>query len=596
MAIPPSITFVSSFINIYDKPYDKRNYEWRIERFKEVAETGILICLYISPCFEEELEKIIAVYPNIRIVKTVNIKESWIYRLFTENDFLTLPNHRHQEKDTIEYLTLMNLKLDFLKDTIEQNPWQTQYFGWIDFNISYIFKNIRESQEYLRLYSQVDLHGKFVCIPGCWPKLNSNNVPTIFNQTHWRFCGGFLIGDKESILEMHNLYEKHFSGFTKESKKILWEVNFWSWLDSCTDWNPVWFQADHNESMLKIPVKYMVKTVRSKYLTTKKYDYPKNEYFVPVSASYLFYDNKRLLNTRFINYEIMANGCYLYKNGKHIIENLNYFSELDNEFIPKNYHLMNEEIDLPSNQNCFSQGLEDIRLFNYQNKVWFIATNVNYSPSNKNRMIIGEYDIERYKYGNCQIIEPPYNTSCEKNWIPLVKKNQTNNNGDDELFFIYKWHPYEIGKLNGNKLEIITQMDVYSPFFPKIRGSTIFSPDPKNDGHLLGLVHFSETTCPRQYFHLLVILDKDTFIPIKYSNIFCFEQYSIEFCIGFTIDDDKYNFWISRMDKDPVLVTLNESAFEFNNEIKLGEQHIFSKEESNIVSAQDNIVFVMETK
>ena len=70
------ITFVSSFLHIYDTPYDHRNNEWRIERFKEVAATGIQIALFISPEFISIMENLKNMYPNLRILRVLSIQQT----------------------------------------------------------------------------------------------------------------------------------------------------------------------------------------------------------------------------------------------------------------------------------------------------------------------------------------------------------------------------------------------------------------------------------------------------------------------------------------------------------------------------------------
>jgi hypothetical protein len=245
----------------------------------------------------------------------------------------------------------------------------------------------------------------------------------------------------------------------------------------------------------------------------------------------------------------------VYKTDQAKIENKNILSELDDDFIPKNYKIMSNEISgLVSNDNSISIGLEDIRMFVYRNEIWFIATNVNYSPiHNINTMILGKYNTETYEFIDCRVIHSPTG-GYEKNWIPIVS--------GDNLFFIYKWSPYEIGRINlqTNKLEIIVQETIADSIFQKIRGSSIFVPEPSFHGNLIGVVHFSEGHKIRQYYHLLVILDKNTFLPILYSDVFYFEKIGVEFCIGFTPSEDTYHFWISRNDKDPLNISVSKDA------------------------------------
>jgi uncharacterized metal-binding protein len=55
---------------------------------------------------------------------------------------------------------------------------------------------------------------------------------------------------------------------------------------------------------------------------------------------------------------------------------------------------------------------------------------------------------------------------------------------------------------------------------------------------------------------MMVILDKTSFKPIRYSEPFVFEKVGIEFCIGFRIHNGEYEFWISRMDREPVVIRI----------------------------------------
>jgi hypothetical protein len=90
--------------------------------------------------------------------------------------------------------------------------------------------------------------------------------------------------------------------------------------------------------------------------------------------------------------------------------------------------------------------------------------------------------------------------------------------------------------------------------FSNIRGSTPLVETPAG---FVGVVHFSYEGSPRRYYHMLVLLEKDTLRPLKYSDFFVFNQASIEFCIGFTVANNEYHFWISNFDRDPERMSIN---------------------------------------
>jgi hypothetical protein len=56
----------------------------------------------------------------------------------------------------------------------------------------------------------------------------------------------------------------------------------------------------------------------------------------------------------------------------------------------------------------------------------------------------------------------------------------------------------------------------------------------------------------------LVLLEKDSFKPLKYTDLFYFQKVGVEFCIGFTKSENQYLFWISQRDRDPMMIEINK--------------------------------------
>jgi hypothetical protein len=124
--------------------------------------------------------------------------------------------------------------------------------------------------------------------------------------------------------------------------------------------------------------------------------------------------------------------------------------------------------------------------------------------------------------------------------------------------FIYQWYPYQNGMVKEGKLEIVQSVEMPRAF-QKIRGSTLFT---EVEEGLLGVVHYSEERSPRNYYHMLVLLNKETFRPIAMSAPFVFGRIGIEFCIGMLetrgVDGTGgcYHFWVSQYDREPRKVTV----------------------------------------
>jgi hypothetical protein len=552
-----NLTFTSSFIHIYKTPYDHRNNEWRIERFEEIASTGIKICLYISNEFIAIMNDLCIKYPNIRIMRVLSIQETRIWKVWHQGvrslcdqplaQSALLPENRKAEKDTIEYLCLMNSKIEFMGDTIRENPFQSEYFAWIDFNISHVFKRTESTSDFIRFLGKCNYTGNFLTIPGCWEK----DIEPSTDQICWRFCGGFFMGHRENIIEFAECVWENVVNISPT-----WEVNVWAMVERKGIYID-WFLADHNDSMIRnFPAKYYsipLERVIGTKMEWRNVEYPILKHFQPSSISHCHYEGIDYINVRFVNYHLTPNGYYHYPDGRGKIDNINMVSQLDRSMVPKNGFTKMREKNLGlTEKDAFSRGLEDIRIYVSSSNVRFIATTVGYSKNGGNQMVVGDYDVLGGEFRNGEIIESPFGAVCEKNWIPLPTI-------DDH--YIYSWHPYRVGKAIGGKLEIVDEVFLSPPIFEKVRGSTIFL--KREDGNYLGIVHFSENESPRHYFHLFVILDAITYRPVSYSQPFTFYgEGGIEFCIGFCIYGDKYRFWVSRFDREPKMFVVSKETIE----------------------------------
>jgi hypothetical protein len=541
---------------------------------------------------------------------------------------IRLPSNRNPEKDTITHLWNMHVKAACLKYAVDfylPNPYA---FVWIDFEVSAICSTAEKPvQTFLHELSTRDYlpfleHSQDqMIIPGCWSKVGKSDLTDypekmdcFLNNIYWRFCGGVLWGSATAVRNFWNLYVKHFRNFLETHQVLTWEVNFWAWLEAMEEnWNPVWYSGDHNDSMFQLPGRFIAHRLGERYIDKcyykenlvreiqiSKIDYPKIPNYYPMSASYLsFFEKEKdqdqwreigLLNTRFVNYHVEPCGAYWWpsEEGK-VIRTKNMFSEWDSrEKKVKGFTLMKNPEYIPNKEPGFSEGIEDIRLFSCLDGIakidilgpqekypYFIGSTYNYAPSNKIRMVIGKYDYKEGKLSDMKVIEPPTDTYCEKNWIPIFTKTQRRLNlqnvipVEKEVYFIYKWFPMQIGRLRETDslekytLEIEIEHFTSPMIFQKIRGSTCFIED-KIEGveGLLGVVHYSEDNSPtRQYFHRLVLLDSNNFKPLKYSDCFYFEKIGVEFCIGFTKKDLNYVFWISKLDRDAYFLSFPKFSF-----------------------------------
>jgi len=511
-------------------------------------------------------------HANIEIRPTPSVEALLWYK-----SNLKVPSVRNEQKDSLEYIWHTHTKVVCLHDALNNttvtktNDERTySYWAYLDFHVpSQLFKKQDTIQKINNTFMSSHIFLQYenqLYLPGCWNKVDDTVRNIDFaNNVHWRFCGSFLFGSKKTIETLYCLYETHFVSFLESHNYILtWEVNFWAWLEfEVESWKPCWYSANHNDSLICIPNIFGYDTLIELEATTKIYDYPNFSPFLPMSASYVEYKGQSIINTRFVNYWIHDGGSYYYPEDEGVIRTLNIFSHINLENEPLNYTLMSEDSSIVSKTGCFSEGIEDIRLYvsSETGELCFIGSTLGYSHTDRIRMIRGTYDIETNTCRNVEHIDSPYNAWCEKNWAPIPLP-------DGKDGFIYKWYPLEIGYIEKTevlssskkiaKLSIVVQKKI-DDWFKPIKGSTNFV--PYGEKGLIGLVHFSYETSPRQYYHQLVVLHRETFDVMHCSTVFCFVKASIEFCIGFRLleheQEKRVGFWISRMDRDPMYVEIN---------------------------------------
>ena len=251
-----STTFVSAYLKVYDEEYDvSRNFQNRLKYFMLLLDLGINVCIFVEPELQEKFNEIEKNYKNLKIIQSISINELELYKIGEENSELcNLPTNRNKVKDTKNYMFLMLSKLEFLKKSIDVNPYNSDYFCWFDFSLPYIFKDMNNTLLKIKNISKTEFKDDFIYLPGCW-NFKIYYLDYLSNSIVWRFCGGFLIGDKKSLIHFYIISNDYFLSFLNQTQKLVWEVNYWAWLEGIGLIAPIWYLADHNDSIVDIPNK-----------------------------------------------------------------------------------------------------------------------------------------------------------------------------------------------------------------------------------------------------------------------------------------------------------------------------------------------------
>jgi hypothetical protein len=195
-----------------------------IQEFHKLVSTGVPILLFLDPAVQLEISA-----PNVTIA----------YLPFELIDNAVLPRHRNESKDTLEFLSLMLMKMKCMSEALKYTP--SSHLAWVDFRVFHVVRDTREVQKRLRSLTRVSFPGlKTILAPGCWaPTPNFD----ILNSICWRFCGGFFLGPREifplAYQQQTNLVQHYLPHLT-------WEVNYWTKMEELF----TWFPGDHNDSII----------------------------------------------------------------------------------------------------------------------------------------------------------------------------------------------------------------------------------------------------------------------------------------------------------------------------------------------------------
>ena len=225
----PATLFVTAFIDLHIPHEEHKTIDMRIGNFEKLARTGIPLAVFVSKKYVDRIMDMVEIYKNIKVHKIVEIEDTYVYKLF-EHYKDNLPSMRYEIKDKFEFLSLMNAKLEFMRDVMNTYGTMFMQYAWIDFNIWYIFKNDLEVTKQLQFYVSHRLKDGGVHIPGCWQRGREGDL--LWNKINWRFCGGFFMGASRNMKNFVDIFFNNIERIIHEKKILTWEVNIWSHLEN----------------------------------------------------------------------------------------------------------------------------------------------------------------------------------------------------------------------------------------------------------------------------------------------------------------------------------------------------------------------------
>ena len=258
--------------------------------------------------------------------------------------------------------------------------------------------------------------------------------------------------------------------------------------------------------------------------------------------------NHIILNVRYVNYIIDDNGNYVNQDK---IRTKNAIAIIDvSKPIWKNI----QEFELKYDESLDNHyvGLEDVRIFTLGNSLYY---NSNRGLSYGNMVIEnGMIDLSKESTMNQKCLKKEKQNTIEKNWVIIPSNN-------NEQTVIYNWSPVlSIGKIKND--EFVETHQIQTPaFFKYLRGST--------NGVLIKdeiwlICHAVSYEDRRYYYHIVVILDKDTYKLKRYTPFFTFEGEKVEYTLGFNHleTSDSLLIGYSIYDKSTKYMNIDRDYFE----------------------------------
>ena len=303
-------------------------------------------------------------------------------------------------------------------------------------------------------------------------------------------------------------------------------------LDIHTKHNPYW----HNMDILSDIGKTIV--------MDHKYE------FHPSTPTICLHGDQLIATVRYVNYYIDTNGRYksINENGKLVELNNIITRNICGVFnIVSNTLVLEKEFEVKykDTYDGIYKGTEDIRLISFNNELYYTGNKITTQGYGENLHIHVEYgtlDIASENTSACLLTIDNKNR-IEKNWVLF-------NDGDKQKL-VYKWFPLTIcslddtnhqsGDLDVCRVPVIKTHNMPC-IFKEIRGSTN---GVIIDDEIWFLTHLVSYETKRYYYHIVVVLDKESLSLKKYSRAFTFEKQRIEYGLGFDYISDTDQFLVS---------------------------------------------------
>ena len=286
------------------------------------------------------------------------------------------------------------------------------------------------------------------------------------------------------------------------------------------------------------------------------------------NPSILVVDERIIVNIRNVNYTLYHSELnkfehmwgplsYIHPENDMFLRTVNYIAELDDNLNVCYYSKIDTSLFDTYQPQWDFVGLEDVRLINWEDRIYAIGVRRDLDTKGTGRMELSELEfngasvkeISRYRIPG----PPPDNEYCMKNCTPI----------EGNPFHLLKWtNPTALMKFdpNGGETEVF-QTSEYIPMPLDMRGGSQVI--KYKDGYL-SIIHETDLYNSEQgrkdatYRHRFVYWDNNFKIK-KFSNVFSFLNMKIEFCCGMAEYKDDYLITFGASDNAAYILRVSKS-------------------------------------
>lgn len=254
---------------------------------------------------------------------------------------------------------------------------------------------------------------------------------------------------------------------------------------------------------------------------------------------------------RGVNYDLKHGYKFSYGSAPcPVPDTQNSFAILRDDFSIESHELIDDR-QLRANALALD-GIEDLRLFHWDNGLWVLGSALHYTPTPKNTMLLAGLNDDGRGLSCARFIPSPLQAPVEKNWMPRVEGNR--------LFFVYTVSPFAQFEYVDGALKPANAQRSTSDLGEGLSGS---SQIVRFRGREIGVVHrktFDHAKRSYTYRHFVVTLRGGA--PERIGRKFSFDGSPIEFCSGLEIVGDRVVMSYGVMDQQACFIEISADDME----------------------------------